>query len=401
MPPDPLDIEELLTAETSAENFAALVRRYARAAVSGAVPKFLSSHAGDAAATSLGKSSIRTGRHIIKGSDDRTPHLGFNEFYSLEVLKRLQVVPVADARMSVDGRLLIVDRFDLDEAGLPVCGLEDACSLLGLPPHEKYLPSMEEVLRATRAYLPAAAMRSSLEQLGWQILTNFVVRNADCHSKNIALYYTDLNDIAYTPAYDIVTTQAYPRFAQNPPGLSIEGRKTWAPGKSLEQFFKTRLGISPRDYTTMVDRLCESAVDTGRELIEAARNENRWRPVAKQMTRVWNEGMASLRSVKSETRFKKLLQRRSLRPALRIRYRPSRHQPSAGLNYWPGHARRRSASARGSLRHSFRARNPLISKGTGNNLMPAIVHPGAHPHTRLYRPVLARRSLLLGSFTRP
>ena len=306
VPPDPLDIERLLTAETSAEMFAALVRQYARAAISGAVPKFLSLHEGNAAATSLGKSSIRTGRHIIKGSDDRTPYLGFNEFYSLKVLKRLHVVPVADARMSVDGRLLIVDRFDLDEAGLPVCGLEDACSLLGLPPHEKYLPSMEQVLRATCAYLPAAATRVSLEQLGWQILANYVVRNAACHSKNIALYYTRLNDVAYTPAYDIVTTQAYPRYAQNPPGLSIEGRKTWAPGKSLEQFFKARLGIAPREYAIMVDRLCESAVDTGRELIEASRNDNRWRTVAKQMVQAWNEGMASLRSVKSETRFKGL-----------------------------------------------------------------------------------------------
>jgi serine/threonine-protein kinase HipA len=301
---EPLDIEGLLTAETSAERFAALVRRYARAAISGAVPKFLSSQ--ERAAASLGKSTIRTGRHIIKGSDDRTPYLGFNEFYSLKVLKRLQVVPVADARMSVDGRLLIVERFDLDGAGLPVCGLEDACGLLGLPPHEKYLPSMEEVLRATRAYLPTAATRSGLEHLGWQILTNYVVRNADCHAKNIALYYIELTDIAYTPVFDIVTTQAYPRYAENPPGLSIEGRKTWAPGKSLEQFFKTRLGIAPRDYTTMVERLCESAVEVGRELIEAARNEDRWRPVAKQMTQVWNEGMASLRSVKRETRFKGL-----------------------------------------------------------------------------------------------
>jgi serine/threonine-protein kinase HipA len=56
----------------------------------------------------------------------------------------------------------------------------------------------------------------------------------------------------------------------------------------------------------MVDRLCESAVDTGRELIEASRNDNRWRTVAKQMVQAWNEGMASLRSVKSETQFKGL-----------------------------------------------------------------------------------------------
>jgi hypothetical protein len=76
-----------------------------------------------------------------------------------------------------------------------------------------------------------------------------------------------------TPVFDIVTTQAYPRYARNPPGLSIEGRKTWVPDKSLEQFFKTRLGIAPRDYATMVERLCESAVEVGRELIDAARNE--------------------------------------------------------------------------------------------------------------------------------
>jgi serine/threonine-protein kinase HipA len=305
-PLDPLDIERLLTAETSAETFAALVRQYARAAISGAVPKFLSSHEGDAAAVSLDKSSVRTGRHIIKGSDDRTPYLGFNEFHSLRVLRRLNVAPVADARMSADGRLLIVERFDLDKRGLPICGLEDACSLLGLPPQEKYVPSMEEVLRATRAYLPAATARAGLERLGWQLLTNYVVRNADCHAKNIALCYRNLADIAYSPAFDIVTTQAYPRYAQSPPGLSIEGRKTWTPGKSLEQFFKIRLGIGPREYATMVERVCESAVEVGHEVIETARNERRWRSIAKQMVLVWNEGMTSLRSAKGEPRFRRL-----------------------------------------------------------------------------------------------
>jgi serine/threonine-protein kinase HipA len=73
-------------------------------------------------------------------------------------------------------------------------------------------------------------VHSQLEQFGWHLLTNYVVRNADCHTKNIALYYTQLADVAYTPAYDIVTTQAYPQYATNPPGLSIEGRKPWAPG---------------------------------------------------------------------------------------------------------------------------------------------------------------------------
>jgi len=134
------------------------------------------------------------------------------------------------------------------------------------------------------------------------------VRNADGHAKNIALYYTQLADVAYTPAYDIVTTQAYPRYATKPPGLSIEGRKTWAPGKSLENFFKARLGIAPPEYKQMLERLCESAVEVGREMIAAAKNEPRWHDIAKQMLHAWNEGMASVRSARKDTKLKGLTQ---------------------------------------------------------------------------------------------
>ena len=139
---------------------------------------------------------------------------------------------------------------------MPTHGVEDACGLLGLPPHEKYATTTERVLNATRVYVPAAAKRAQLEQFGWHLLTNYVVRNADCHAKNIALYYTGLKDVAYTPVYDVVTTQAYPRYAANPPGLSVDGRQTWAVGKTLERFFKARLGIAPKQYAEMVERLC-------------------------------------------------------------------------------------------------------------------------------------------------
>lgn len=303
----PLQIEGLLKADNSVEQFSSLVRRYARAAISGMVPKFLAPEATSSdAAGPLGKPTLRTHRHIIKGSDDSTPYLGFNEFYSLRVLARLNVVPVVQAQMSDDGRVLVVERFDVDAHGIPTHGLEDACSLLGLPPHEKYATTTEKVLNATRVYLPAAQVREQLTRLGWLLLTNYVVRNADCHAKNIALYYTSLANVAYTPAYDIVTTQAYPRYASNPPGLSIDGRQTWAIGKTLERFFNARLGIPPRQYAEMIERLCESAVAVGQEVIEAAKNEPRWRDVAKQMVHAWNEGMASLRSPKSAVQFRAL-----------------------------------------------------------------------------------------------
>lgn len=296
---EPLHIGHLLSADNTTERFAALVRRYARVSISGMVPKFISPLESPAAGSGpLGKPTLRTSRYIIKGSDDATPFLGFNEHYSMRVLERLDVVPVATTRMSDDGRVLVVERFDVDEHGLPTHGLEDACSLLGLPPHEKYATTTEKVLNATRAYLPAVNLRTQLEQFGWQLLANYVVRNADCHAKNIALCYSSLADVGYSPVYDIVTTQAYPRYASNPPALSVGGRKTWAAGKSLEQFFNARLGVPPRRYAEMVECLCESAVQVGVEVIEAARNEPRWRAVAKQMVHAWDDGVSLLRDPK-------------------------------------------------------------------------------------------------------
>lgn len=294
----PLEIEQLLKSDNTTEHFETLVRRYARAAVSGVVPKFI---AQDVAEMDLpiGKPTIRTGFHIIKGSDDTTPYLGFNEFYTMRVLERLKVAPVATCRMSEDGRVLVVDRFDVDENGRPRYGVEDACGLLGLPPHEKYATTTERVWKATRAYIQPDRLREQREHFGWQILTNYVVRNADCHAKNIALFYTSRTDVEFTPIYDLVTTQAYPRFATNPPGLSIGGRQTWTPGRTLEIFFNGVLGIPPRQYAAMVEQLCESAVEVGKELIEAAKNEPAWRDVAKHMVHAWNQGMETLRSTKA------------------------------------------------------------------------------------------------------
>lgn len=301
----PLEINHLLKAENTTERFAALVRQYARVAVSGVVPKFIANDTGKPREP-LGKPTLRTSFHIVKGSDDSTPFLGFNEFYTLRVLRRLHVVPVAECRMSEDGKILVVDRFDVDQHGIPHCGIEDACGLLGLPPHEKYASTTERVWNAARAYIPADALQAQRQHFGWLLLTNYVVRNADCHTKNIALQYTSRADVTFTPVYDLVTTQAYPRFASNPPSLSIGGRQTWSPGHTLELFFKAVLGIPPRQYAAMVEQLCESAVEVGNEVIEASKNEPAWRDVAKQMVHAWNEGMETLRSTKPAPHFRGL-----------------------------------------------------------------------------------------------
>jgi serine/threonine-protein kinase HipA len=292
-PEEPLDLKALLHEDFSPRYFDALVRRYARSAVSGVVPKFLSPEAPEEP-PEAGRTTLRTARYLVKGSSN-LPYLAFNEHHTMRVLARLNKVPVAHTQLSDDGQVLLVERFDVDAQGVPTHGLEDACSLLGLPPHEKYAPSMERVLQATEAYLPDATRQTQLEQLGYHLLTNFVVRNGDCHSKNIALYYTSLDDVAFTPVYDLVTTQAYDGFRDGTPGLSIEGRKTWIPGKTLPHFFTSRLGISSRQYSRMLEELCDSAVEVGRELAKLASSEKRWRGIIKNMLHAWDRGIQDVR----------------------------------------------------------------------------------------------------------
>lgn len=56
----------------------------------------------------------------------------------------------------------------------------------------------------------------------------------------------------------------------------------------------------------MVERLCEAAVETGKEVIAAANSNPAWRTIAKQMLHAWNEGTASLRSPRAQRTFKQL-----------------------------------------------------------------------------------------------
>jgi serine/threonine-protein kinase HipA len=297
-PEEPLDLQALLHEDFSPQFFDDLVRRYARSAVSGVVPKFLSPEASEESRETGGRATLRTARYLVKGSGN-LPYLAFNEHYTLRVLARLNKVPVAHTQLSDDGQVLLVERFDVDVQGIPTHGLEDACSLLGLPPHEKYAPSMERVLKATAAYLSDDIHQAQLERLGYHLLTNFVVRNADCHAKNIALYYTSLDDVAFTPVYDLVTTQAYDGFRDSTPGLSIEGRKSWSPGKTVPHFFASRLGIPSRRYAQMLEELCDSAVEVGRELAKLAASEQRWRGIIKNMLYAWDRGMNDVRTSNS------------------------------------------------------------------------------------------------------
>lgn len=293
-PVKPVDVAALLQGDNSEEAFAELVRRHATSGVSGVVPKFLDSNAETLVEGPHKKTTLFTSRHIIKGSSRLLPFASLNEHLCMQVARR--VMPAAETEISRDGQALVVRRFDVDENGAPLCGLEDFCVLLGLRPAAKYETTWERIAKAVRDHVPIANRPDVFRQMATLLLLTYALRNADCHAKNVALRYTRLDDIHLAPAYDMITTAAYADYANNPPGISFMGRKTWDPGSSLKTFVTATFGVAAREQADIVDRISAAMAEVGPQVREAMIRLPAFSDIGKRMLFIWQQAIDGLRS---------------------------------------------------------------------------------------------------------
>lgn len=293
----PVDVASLLQGDNSEEVFAELVRQHAASGVSGVVPKFLDKNAQKVEAGTHTKTTLFTHRHIIKGSTRLLPYVSLNEHLCMEVTRR--VMPAALTEVSRDGQALVVHRFDVDESGARLWGMEDFCALLGLRPAAKYETTWERIAKAVRDHVPVTNRPTVLRQMATLLLLTYALRNADCHAKNLALRYTRHDDVHLAPAYDMITTAAYPGYAKNPPGISFMGRKTWDPGKSLQTFITATFGVSTRNQIEIIEQIGTAMAETGPSVREAMATHPDFTEIGKRMLRSWQEGLASLRNKRS------------------------------------------------------------------------------------------------------
>lgn len=262
------------------------MRDYASSGVSGVVPKFLS----PAAQKLFRKGSLPTERYLVKGSSAHMPFLALNEHLCMEVARRTGFAAPA-TQVSDDGQVLVVERFDIDPQTGRRLGFEDCCSLLGLNPEDKYQSTWERVARLVRQWIPDRLRQQSQEQLAVTLLLTFALGNADRHTKNVALLYSGLEDVRVAPVYDMLTIRAYDRYARNPPGMYIDGRKSWNPGKALWRFLQQHLDIDPARQRELVGIVCEAVMGVFPELLKHIRDRPGFAPVGAAMIREWDEGM--------------------------------------------------------------------------------------------------------------
>lgn len=293
-PAKPIDVKALLQGDNSEDAFAELVRQHAASGVSGVVPKFLDDQPVVKGIGRHTKSTLLTRRYIIKGSSRTLPFVSLNEHLCMQVASK--VMPAAQTEISADGNALVVHRFDVDDDGALHWGMEDFCALLGLRPAAKYETTWERIAKAVRDHVPAANRPDAFRQMATLLLLSYALRNADFHAKNLGLLYTGIDDVHLTPAYDVITTAAYPDYAKNPPAIAFMGRKTWDPGRTLKTFITAEFGLPVREEADIVEHIGTAMAETGPKVREAMVEHPGFAEIGKRMLLAWQEGLASLRS---------------------------------------------------------------------------------------------------------
>jgi serine/threonine-protein kinase HipA len=295
-PPKPIEVTELLQGDNSEQAFAELVRQHATSGVSGVLPKFLDTEEEPTPRKRLGrhqKTTLLTRRHIIKGSSARLPFAALNEHLCMQVVAK--VLPSAKTEVSRDGNALVVYRFDVDEEGQPLWGMEDFCSLLGLRPAAKYETTWERITRAVRDHVPGSRQFETFRYLTAILLLTYALRNADCHAKNLALLYTSRADVHLSPAYDFLTTSVYAGYQHNPPGIGFLGKKTWTPGKNLGKFIAGTFGVSAREQSVILESISDAVSQAVPLVLQAMEEHPEFKDIGKRMLLAWQEGVTGLR----------------------------------------------------------------------------------------------------------
>jgi serine/threonine-protein kinase HipA len=241
---------EILSFRGAGDLFLDLLDRYASySGVSGMQPKVLVR----AADADLPRATHRGATHIVKAFDPREyPELAANEHFCL-CAARHAGIPVAEAQLSLNRRVLLVSRFDLKTDG-SYLGCEDFCVLSGLRAHGRYNGAYETVATRIVQFVSPRLRRAALEQFFLTVALSCAVENGDAHLKNFAVLYEHAeSEVHLAPAFDIVSTTLYQR--RDVLALSLGGSKAFPDRARLVTFGRTACGLGKERVEALLTRV--------------------------------------------------------------------------------------------------------------------------------------------------
>jgi serine/threonine-protein kinase HipA len=157
---------------------------------------------------------------------------------------------------------LIVERFDIrtSETDTRLLAMEDFCSVLGLPPEQKYDSTMERAMRAMRPL--STVPDDDLKTILCRALFAWLIADGDMHLKNMALLKTgELGNAAFlgvrmAPLYDAVTTRVFPNLRHDRLALKLNGKDDRLRRADFLAL-AANAGLKAADANTAIDGLLE------------------------------------------------------------------------------------------------------------------------------------------------
>jgi serine/threonine-protein kinase HipA len=282
-------IDEILKAKGTSELFDYLIDKFAiHSGLSGVQPKVMI-RAEEESGLRLSR-SFKSATHIVKFWDPAEyPELASNEFFCLEIAKRLKFA-VPEFSLSEAGHALVVKRFDLGTDG-KYLGFEDFCVLNGLATASKYDGGYEtRLFKRTREFIGAADRTKALTDLFRLFVLNCAIRNGDAHLKNFGIIYSDIQGAAQlAPIYDLITTTAY--MPADVMALTLEGSKKWPDRRKLVRLGQTRANLGATFISRIFEETADVISDVSSEVEKYFKEKSKHPNVGELMLSAWRSGV--------------------------------------------------------------------------------------------------------------
>jgi serine/threonine-protein kinase HipA len=165
---------------------------------------------------------------------------------------------------------LIVERFDIRTSpnDIRLMALEDFCSVLGLPPDEKYDSTMERAMRAVRPL--STAPEEDLMIILRRSLFAWLIADGDMHLKNLALLKIAepgekrFASVRVAPIYDAVTTRVFPNLRHDRLALKLNGKDDRLRRADFLAL-ATNAGLKSADASAAIDVMLQRLQDAVKE----------------------------------------------------------------------------------------------------------------------------------------
>lgn len=291
------DLNEILAYRGSEDLFAALLEEYAAySGVSGVQPKLLLRSAGEP----LPRATARGATHIVKSFDSREyPELAANEFFCLRAAA-LAGIPVPEAQLAENRRVLLLRRFDLRDDGLYL-GCEDFCVLSGLRAHGRYHGDYGTIAKRISQFVSPPCRPAAQLQFFSTLALCCAIENGDAHLKNFAILYENAETaVTLAPSYDLVSTTPYqPRDVL---ALTLGDSKAFPARAALVAFGRSACGLSQASVDEALARV-ETGVDEAcSEIHRFAQGRADFSQTAESLQRVFQRGLdRSIRAPRSRS----------------------------------------------------------------------------------------------------